>query len=148
MQARPRPDHPGSSTPEGIMIDPVDLKTLAGDRYRIVLDPSAGDDPSHAGRPWFYRVACKYGFIGVHGGSTLAVHCDRRRLFAALLAIPGGRVWQRGDREITVLVDAEHLDAAAGILKARRRRRLTEEQRERLVAAGQRNWFSRGTASD
>jgi hypothetical protein len=124
---------------------PIDLKILAGAKYRVILDPSAQAEPSRAERPWSYRVACKYGFIGVHGGSTLAAYCDRPRLFAALLATPGARARQRGDRELTVLVDAGQLDAAAGILKARRRRRLDEEQRQRLLTVNQRTRFVRRT---
>jgi hypothetical protein len=124
----------------------IDLKALAGQNYRLTLDPSAEADPTRAERPWLYRVPAKYGFIGVHGGDALVAYCDRPRLFSALLEIPGARTRQRGDTEIAVLIGPEHLDRAAGILKARRRRRLSPEARERATARLAANRF--GSHSD
>jgi hypothetical protein len=112
----------------------IDLRTLAGNRFRITLDPSAEADPARRSRPWYYRVPAKYGHIGVHGPDALVAYCDRPRLFPALLAIPGARVRQRGDQEIAVLLAPDNLDRAADILKARRRRRLSAEARERATA--------------
>src|ERR1700733_11756606 len=106
------------------------LRQLAGDRYRLTLDPSASPAPSRAERPCQVRFQAGYGHIGVHG-DTIVAYCDRPRLFPALLAIPRARVRQRGDHEIAILLAPEHLNRAAEILKARRRRRLSAEARER-----------------
>jgi len=116
------------------MTEPIDLRSLAEDRFRLELDESALPDGFRAERPWLYRVAARYGFIAPHGGDLLAVYCDRPRLFDRLLEIPGARIRQHGDKEMTVLVGWEHLDRAAGILKARRRRRLSAEARSAATA--------------
>jgi hypothetical protein len=110
-----------------------DLKAFAGDRYRVALDPSAEDDP-RSERLWLYRIPCRYGFISVHGEDTLAASTDRRGLIRRLVALEGVRVHQRGDREARVLFPPGRLDSVAGLLRARRRVRLSPEERERRRA--------------
>jgi hypothetical protein len=124
------------------MSNPVDLRELAGDRFKIALDESATAEPARSERIWLYRIPCRYGFIGVHGERTLVANCDRPRLFPALLAIPRATVRQRGDDEIAVIIEPDHLDDAAGILKAYRRRRLSADARERATARLVANRFS------
>jgi hypothetical protein len=126
------------------MSDPIDLKALAGVKYRVTLDPSAAGEPL-ADRPWFYRIPCKFGFIGVHGPETLMAHCRSRRLFARLLAIPDVTARQRGDREINVTFPPGRLDDVAQLLAARRcRPRLSAERRAELIARGETFRFRRG----
>jgi hypothetical protein len=110
-----------------------DLKAFAGDRYRIALDPSAEDDP-RSERLWLYRVPCRYGFISLHGEGMLAAWTGNRGIIARLIALDGVRVHQRGDREVRVLFPPERLDAVAELLRARRRVRLSPEERERRKA--------------
>lgn len=114
------------------MIQPIDLKALAGDRYRLALDPSADAEP-RSERAWFVRIPCKRGFISPHGPGLLAGY-GSGRVVARLLAIPGARVHQRGDQEVRVLFGPESLDAVADVLGARRRRRLSPDARERAMA--------------
>jgi hypothetical protein len=52
----------------------IDVKTLAGDRYRITLDPFAEIDTCRENRVFYYRIPAKYGFISVHGENTLAAY--------------------------------------------------------------------------
>jgi hypothetical protein len=119
------------------MSDPIDLKALAGNRYRITLDESAAGEPL-ADRPWSYRIPCKYGFISVHGPGTLAAWTGSRLKIASLAEAPGARVHQRGDREIRVLFTPDRLDEIARLLGARRRRpRLSEEHRAKLAAGSE-----------
>jgi hypothetical protein len=113
--------------------DMIDLKESAGRRYRIVLDPSAEIDGSREERLWFYRIPCKAGFIGVHGENTLMAYCYRLRRLPGLLAIPGDRVRQRGDKEVNVVFPVECIDAVAEVLGARRRRQLSETAKAKAV---------------
>jgi hypothetical protein len=122
----------------------IDLKRLASDKYRVELDPSADDSPRDE-RPWLWRITCKYGFVGVHGPDTLLAHCNAARVIARLLAVPDVAPRQIGGGEVNCSFPPDRLDAVAEVLGARRRRRLSEEQRERLVAAGQAGRFSRRT---
>jgi hypothetical protein len=125
----------------------IDLKDRAGDRYRITLDPSAALDPSHEERPWFYRVPGRKGtetfnFIGVHGANELFITSNRSGLFRRLIAIPGSSIRQQGQSEISVVFAPEHLDLAAAIIQAQRRRRLSPEARAAWVARGESTRFA------
>jgi hypothetical protein len=112
----------------------INLRQLAGDRFRVALDPSAERDDTRAERPWYQRAPGRYGFIGVHGPDTLMAYCHAPRLFPKLVAIPDSRVRQRGDHEIAVAFAPEHLERVADILHACRRRRLSPQERERRKA--------------
>lgn len=111
----------------------IDLKRLAGARWRVTLDDSAEQDTSGAERLWLYRLAGNRGHVYVHGADRLGVWTDQRGMRDRLLALPGARLHQDGDREWTIVLAVEHLDTAAGIIKARRRRQVSEEQRARLA---------------
>jgi hypothetical protein len=125
------------------MTDPIDLKALAGAKYRIALDPSAGAEPSRAERPWYYRIPCKYGFIGVHGPKALMAYCKARLVISRLIALPGVAVKQRGDHEVNVTFPPERLDAVADLLQARRRIILSDAERARRTELVTRAWASR-----
>jgi hypothetical protein len=51
-----------------------------------------------------------------------------------LMAVDGVTVHQRGDREVRVLFAPERLDAIAGLLKARRKRHLSPEAKQKAIA--------------
>jgi len=114
----------------------IDLKELAGKRYRVALDKSRSDEPSRAERLWLYQIPCLYGHIGVWGENTLSAWTDRRLMISRLIALPGTTVVRRGDSEVQVTFPPERLHAVAQLLKARVKRQLTPEQREKLVARG------------
>jgi hypothetical protein len=113
----------------------LDLKSLAADRYRITLDESASEDTDRETKLWCYRLPCRYGFISVHGVNTLAAY-TRGRMVSKLEALEGVTVHQRGDQEVRILFHPDRLDAIAELLKARKRRRLSDDQKARLALAG------------
>jgi hypothetical protein len=53
-----------------------------------------------------------------------------------LEALDGVTVHQRGDHEVRVIFHPDRLDAIADLLKARKRRRLSDDQKARLAMAG------------
>jgi hypothetical protein len=113
----------------------IDLHALAADHYRITLDESyEASDRTRDDRLWCYRIPCKLGHVYVHGPATLGAWTGRRMVVSRLAAVPGVRVRQRGDSEITVVFPADRLDEVAAILKARRRRRLSPEHKAVAVA--------------
>ncbi len=109
----------------------IDLKSLVGDRYRIALDESATMEPSRIERLWLARIPCRYGFISVHGHETLAAYTGRSKMATKIVAMNGVKVYQRGDKEARVLFTIDRLDAIADLLKAKRRVRLSPEERAR-----------------
>ncbi|MGP0069159.1 MAG: hypothetical protein ACLQGP_36865 [Isosphaeraceae bacterium] len=114
----------------------IDLKEQFVVRYRVTLDESAKVDTDREAKLWCQRIPCVRGFISVHGPSTLAGFTDRPKIVAMLIAIPGVRVYQRGDSEARVLFDPEILETVAEVLKARRHRRVSDATRERLRSLG------------
>ena len=102
---------------------PIDLETLATSAgYRVALDPTSEIDTARSERAWYIRIPGARGFVSVHSSTHLAVHCNHRRLFDQLLAVPTTRIAQRGDDEIRVIFAPGYLAEICEIIKARRRR--------------------------
>ena len=126
----------------------IDLKTLYGDKYRIVLDESAQGEP-RSEYPWYYRIKCKRGFISLHGEDMLAAWTDRPILKGRLASVDGVKVHQQGDKEIRVIFTPDHLDAVLDVLQPYLKRHISPEQRERLIELGRETRFpGAGDASD
>jgi hypothetical protein len=115
-------------TPE--MSEPLDLRALFGDRHRITHDESA--EGRHD--PWMAQIPCagKGVTIHPHGGDVLAVEVNGRPGVAKALAELGLAVHQDGGRgsDMTFLFPVERFEEVALIVKPRRRRKLTPEQRQ------------------
>jgi hypothetical protein len=116
-QELPSPGRPGLPSRPSDRRDPKALRTprqalttvAAPFRYRVALD--ADGWPMIPGR---------YGRLQWHDETALTV-------FTGLWAIPGGRRWQVGDREVRGVVPGEGLTEVAGLFQARKRRVLTSE---------------------
>jgi hypothetical protein len=113
----------------------IDLRKLAGDRFKITLDPSADSEP-RSERLWYYRVPCEYGWIGIHGPKTLLAHCNAKGVIPRLLAIPGVVAHQRGDDEVNAIVPPEQFERVARLLQARKRRKMNFSAEDRARRAG------------
>lgn len=131
----------------------IDLKATYGGTYRIAMDSSAAlTGQTREERLWLYRIPCGRGHIYVHGANTLGAFCDRPNVGRRLMALPGVRVHQRGDREFTVVFPADNGDIfskVAELLKARKRRKITmtEEQRTALAERLARHRRTKGESS-
>jgi len=112
----------------------INLKDLAGARYRITVDESAKLDITQSARTWCYRIPCRYGHISVHGSDSLAAFTDRPKVGRRLASLAGVKVQQRGDREVTVVFSPDQLGAVTSLLKARKRRQDSDAQKARLMA--------------
>ena len=123
----------------------INLKDLADDRYRTVLDESYQDDTARQSKLWYFRIPCQHGFISVHGSETLAAWTGSPRMVEKLIAIPEVEVHQRGDSEVRVLFGPDRLDDVASVLKARRKRKISEAERQRLATVGKAHLFPRRT---
>jgi hypothetical protein len=124
----------------------VDLR-IVGDRYRVwneLEDRRAYDRDD----PWDLILPGWSGFVAPHGGQKL-VACTRscittRRLMAV---VPGAVIVQDGADGQNVTFDADHLEAVACLLRVRKRRRLTDAQRQALGERGAGSRFSPGHAA-
>jgi hypothetical protein len=114
----------------------LNLRELYGGRYKITYDPAAvtwGEKRD----PWMHQIPCAGKGITIypHGGTRLAVEIDYRPHIAKrVAALPGVQLHQDGTHEKTYLFDVALFDRIAAIVKPRRRRQLTAEQREALAA--------------
>ncbi len=107
----------------------IDLRAAYGDTYRITRDEAAVvPGQTKADRLWLQQIPCQYGHIYLPGTDTLGAYASGRLITGRLAALPGVRVHQRGDTEITVLFPPEGFPAVADLLRARKRRRVAEDQ--------------------
>ncbi|MGA2035031.1 MAG: hypothetical protein ABSG68_22505 [Thermoguttaceae bacterium] len=115
----------------------MNLRERFGRRYRVEYEESYFAQYGLNARvddPWLQIIPCQYGHIYPWGVDRLAASTDRRggvaRRIAALAFI---EVWQDGDDGITALFPLDKFDEVAALMKPRRRRQMTEEQRRAAV---------------
>ncbi len=121
----------------------VNLKKVFGDRYRITRDDSYFAERGESARaedPWLQVVPCQHGHIYPYGGQMLVASTAKRgRVARELLALAVTTLFRDGDDGLDVLFHVSHFEQVAELLKPRRRRRLSEAQRERLANMGREN---------
>jgi hypothetical protein len=110
------------------MAECINLRQRFGGTYRTSLDP-AFDDPRD---PWGHQIRCRGQGVTIypHGGELLAVEVNHRRGIARQLAQLGLRCTQDGDTEKTFIFPVSRFDEVAAVVKPRKRRQLTEAQKE------------------
>ena len=119
----------------------INLRECFGQKYRIGFDDAAGNRDD----PWMMTIPGRFGTIYPQGGENLAVEVDgHSRIAKQVGAIPGIVFHQDGDDEKTFVFPVDLFDQVAAIVEPRRVKRLTEEQRARLVEAGQVYRFQAG----
>ncbi len=114
----------------------IDLKAEYGRDYRITLDESASiPEQEREEKLWYYRIPGRlsHSHIGVWNENTLSVYAEGP-LVKKIAAYPGLKVVQRGDREIQATFPPEMLNEIASLIKAKKRKKLSPEQRERLIS--------------
>lgn len=114
----------------------VNLAKLCGDRYRVVDDGT--EDPCREERPWCMEIRGKYGAIYPYGSThfmpeLLAVRVDSPRIWIRDFDHLGLKVRQWGDFEKVFLFPVSMLDEIAGLIKAKRRRQVSPEQKAELL---------------
>jgi hypothetical protein len=119
----------------------INLREPFGQQYRIGFDEAAEGKSD----PWMMTIPCRFGTIYPHGGEDLAVEVDgHARISKKVGAIPGIVLHQDGDDEKTFVFPVDLFDQVAAIVEPKRVKRLTDEQRARLVEAGQLYQFQAG----
>lgn len=122
----------------------LDLETRFGRRYRIVpADETEYRETPVGERAWCVEIRCHHGGVYPFGGTRLAAY--------SRTGVTGGKLRRlpfilsaRGDEEVVIVFEAEHLSAVLAILRPYRRRQVSEAERERLREMGAVHRFGRG----
>jgi hypothetical protein len=121
----------------------INLQELCGDLYRIGHDEAAQTRGERVD-PWTMTVPCQRGVIYPCGGDLLAVEVDYHPSVAKqLAALPGVGCVQDGDQEKTFTFPSAKFDAVAAVVKPRKRKQVSVEERARLVDMGKQHRFGR-----
>lgn len=114
---------------------PINLKDLFGDRYRVVVDDSANQEPGAKTDPWYFMIPCRYGSISPFSDELLAFHCAARGIRTRLhREHPEIQVqnWS-DDGEAVFLFRPDQFDLVAEYAKPRRKRQISGKERSRLA---------------
>ncbi len=123
----------------------IDLKERFGHKYKVAYDEAAGARHD----PWMVQIPCQHGHFYPHGGREIGFATDKRGPIAKRLArLPFTKVVQDGDDGINLIFDIEHFDAIAAIVIPRKRRQVSESERQRLKEIGRQTRFSNGSKND
>ena len=128
----------------------IHLEQKFGRRFRVEYEESYVAEYGAGARiedPVRMVILCKWGEIYPAGEMTLAASVNGHPKVAnRLRRLKCCRVHQDGDLgELTVLFDVADFAKVARIMRPRRRRRLSESARRRLVEAGAKTRFQHGT---
>ena len=117
----------------------INLRDMFGDRFKVTYDKAYHAEHGERGRTidtWLMVVPCRYGHIFPYGGAQLAAFTGGKKTMNRLAKLDCCRVLQHGDGEMVVTLDVKDAETVFGILKPRRRRRLGDDHKKKLVAAG------------
>lgn len=122
----------------------VDLKDRFSHRYRIGHDPAAKHEAAGMSDPWMFTIRCQFGEIYPYGGEKLAFHCTGNIVRQKVKeAFPDMEIsnWT-DDGEAVFIFHVDRLPEIAKFAKPRRRRQVSESERQRLAEIGRETQFS------
>ena len=121
----------------------IDLKKIYGKKYRIFMDEAWAVEDSQSNpdkvkdKPWYYEIRGKYGKIYLYStkDNILAVHINSNvisnkieRENTAILSL-----YMKTEEGSVFLFKPETLEFVAKIIKARKKRQISEKQKAVLV---------------
>lgn len=121
----------------------VNLRETYGDRYRIALDESAYHAEGGKKDPWYFQIPCVFGHLYPYSHSLIAFYCASRIIrnrFHKEHPEIEVRQWA-DDGEAVFLFAPEQFELAAEYAKPKRKRRISDDQRQRLVEMGREHRF-------
>lgn len=120
-------------------MQPLDLRTLAGKRYRIGHDESRDaehGDGSRAVDLWLLILPGARGHVYPHSDKLLGVATNTAGPTAkAIASLPGVEIVQQGDDGWNMTFPPALLPKVANLIKLRTRRQLSAEHKAKLLAA-------------
>lgn len=126
----------------------LNLKEQFGQRFKIEYAESYHADCGVRARlenPWLMILYCRNGHICPWGGSTLAA-CTKGNGPVAnrLRKLPCTTVAQDGDDGVNALFDVADFDKVAAIMHPKRRKRLSESQKQKNIERLRKYWPTKG----
>ena len=118
-------------------MNPIDLKSLSDGRFKLALDEVALLEPGGKKDPWYQVMPCRHGQIYPYSDKLLAIHVKgyaARRKLADMAGLVQYN-WSE-DGEAVFLFAPALFEKVAEIVKPKRRRRLSEAQRMKLIQTG------------
>lgn len=115
-------------------MDCLDLQKLFGKRYRVTLEANGvtKSQTPEAEYPWLYEIVGRKGMVYPHGSNVLAAvgftPSSSRKLRGLTHALT-----VRGDQEVVITFEPKNIESVFKIIKPRKRRRLTDEQRAAAI---------------
>ena len=129
----------------------IDLKCHFGDQYRVEYEESYIADRGDRARtedPWLMIILCQHGHIYPHGGDLLGISTNRKGpITEKVRNLPCTSLALDSDEGINATFHLNDFDQVAKIVKPRRRRRLSPEQRQKLMESSIKTQFRSGTQS-
>ncbi len=110
-------------------MNPLNVRELYGDKYKCGLDPAARHERNGRKNAWYFVIRCRYGEIYPYSDTLLAVMVIGPRKVAEIRRA-GFMVHQDGDGEAVFLFDPGHFDEVATVVKPRKKRGMSEDQKE------------------
>ena len=126
----------------------VNLEERFGRRFKVEYEESYYAEYGPNARvedPWLMIIPCQHGHICPWGDSLLAACTNfAGRIAKRVRGLPFVTVAQDGDDGINATFDVKHFDEVAEIMKPRRRRRLSEAQKQQCVDQLRKYWPAKG----
>lgn len=118
----------------------IDLKRRFGKKYRIFMDEAwkAEDSQSNPDKvkdkPWYYEIRGKYGVIYLNEANKLAVRITGNRIKSRIKTEYRNilSLYLEAEDESIFLFNPENFEIVAKLIKARRKRQISEKERLRL----------------
>ncbi len=120
----------------------VNLMESFGREYHISFDEADDRQRRVTIDPWMLEIPCRRGVIYPYGGDVLGVMVDNLCYVAKRLAeLACCRLVQDGHTEKTFLFDVNDFPEVADVVLPKRRRQVSEAQRQRLGDLSKRHGF-------
>lgn len=117
-------------------IIPINLKESFGKQYKIFEEESWWHEPKgeqKAGRVWSQEMRGQNGKVYAKDATALLAYTDRPKTRQNLKQM-GLTIHQWGDEEAVFVFQPERLEEVAGVLRLRRKRRMSQEQRNAAIS--------------
>ena len=117
----------------------VDLRTLAGNRYRLSRDEAYAAECGERAQTvdlWLLQIPARFGHFYPHSDTLVGFATHGRGSTAHRLAmLPGVQVVQDADDGYNLAFPRELFPMVASIARPKRRRKLSPEHKAKLLAA-------------
>ena len=112
----------------------INLLEQYGDEFKVGFDPaySAAGVPRSKLDPHYMRIECQKGIIFPHNDTRLTAEVEGRQVTRTRLRnLDCTTVIQDGDEFVAVTFDIQDFESVAAVMRPRRRRQVSAEQREK-----------------